>query len=631
MCGIAGLVDMQGLHNDTVDSGKLIRQMTNALIHRGPDGGGTIALDFGRTYLGHRRLSIIDLSSRANQPMQTADGRYTIVYNGEVYNYQVLRQELASLGQKFISQSDTEVVLQAFAQWGVSCLDKFNGIFAFAIWDEGTKTLTLACDRYGTKPVYYAEIGGQFVFASEYKAILLHPLFRRKLNLKAVKEYFTFQNIFSNQTFIEGINILPAGSYMQLSHDGVVQTSKYWDFRFGLVECGGTQEENIEELRRIFIKAVQSQLVSDVPVGAYLSGGMDSGSIVAVASQRINTLQTFTCGMDVHSASGLELYCDEREQSEYMSYCFNTSHYEMVLKAGDMEKSMHNLVYHVEDPRVGQTTPNYYVARLAAHFVKVVLAGTGGDEIFGGYPWRYYRVDNCGNFEDYINKYYDYWQRILHDAELAQVMAPVYREIEDYSTRDVFKNVFSAEEKANVHRMRKDDYINYSLNFEARTFLRGLLIVEDKLSMAFGLETRVPFLDNELVDFAHRVPIRQKLRGNSHKYHLDENEVGRKSDKFYLETNDGKLILRQSMSKLLPERIVSAKKQGFSVPSASWFRGDSIDYVKGIITNRHSRIYEVLDQKSVEKLFSEHVEGKVNRRLFIWSILNFEEYLRTFF
>ena len=385
------------------------------------------------------------------------------------------------------------------------------------------------------------------------------------------------------------------------------------------------------EFQQLFSKAIKRQLKSDVPLGAYLSGGMDSGSIVAVAKKYVDLLQTFTCGMDLHSASGVELFYDEREQAEFMSYSFNTSHYEAVLKAGDMERCIHDLVYHIEDPRVGQSYPNYYAAKLASKFVKVVLAGTGSDEIFGGYPWRYYQVDQCDDFEAYVDKYYKYWQRILHDDEIAGVMRPCYHEIGDYSTKEVFKSVFTEEERASAHKLRKEDYVNYSLNFEARTFLRGLLIIEDKISMAFGLETRVPFLDNELVDFAESVPVRQKIRGSSNNRRLNENDPGTKVDRYYLNTSDGKLILRQGLSKIIPETIINARKQGFSAPDASWFRGESIDYVSGIIGSNTSRIYDFLDKKSVEALFFEHVNGKVNRRLFIWSILNFEEYLRTFF
>ena len=629
MCGIAGIMCMQRKSCNVEENKMLIKRMTDSIAHRGPDGEGQVYLDDGHVFLGHRRLAIIDLSDAAKQPMHSLDGRYTMTYNGEIYNYRTLRVELEKKGYSFFSDSDTEVVLNAYAEWGVKSFEKLNGIFAFAIWDNYMKELLLVRDRYGTKPLYYADILGQLVFASEYKAILAHPDYQKKLNLYALKEYFTFQNIFSNVTFLKGIKILEAGSYLKVGYDdkNIPTAEVYWDYNFCESKENISKQEYEEELNRLFVQAVKRQLVCDVPVGSYLSGGIDSGSITAIASRYMQDLKTFTCGFDLHSASGMELLYDEREKAEYMSYKFKTEHYEMVLKAGDMERCMRKLVWHFEDPRVGQSYPNFYAAKLSSNFVKVVLAGSGGDELFAGYPWRYYRAVNCHSFDEYLENYFAYWQRLVKHDEMEAFFAPVYDEIKDYSMEIVFRNVFDKIPKRNLSPQQS---VNYSLYLEAKTFLHGLLIVEDKLSMAHGLETRVPFLDNDLVDFAMRVPVGLKLSKLQDVEMLNENEYGNKTDKYFERNKDGKIILRNVMEQYIPKEISNGAKQGFSAPDASWFRGESIDYVHSIISNPNSLIYDYLNKKSVECMFRKHVSGEENKRLLIWSIISFNEWMNCF-
>lgn len=630
MCGIAGIMCLQRRRCDVNKTEIIVKNMTDLIAHRGPDGEGQLTIDEGHVFLGHRRLAIIDLSDEAKQPMQSMDKRFSITYNGEIYNYRELRKELEMSGYYFATKSDTEVLLKAYEAWGTAGIKKLNGIFAFTIWDDYKKELVMARDRYGTKPLYYAEISGQLVFASEYKAILVHPDFQRSLNLNTLKEYFTFQNIFSNTTFMEGINILEAGSYIKVSYeDRVIPNAvNYWDYHFYEEnDTTITEREYEEELNRLFMQAVKRQLVSDVSVGTYLSGGIDSGSITAVASQHIPDLKTFTCGFDLHSASGMELAYDEREKAEHMSYLFKTEHYEMVLKAGDMERCMKELVWHLEDPRVGQSYPNFYAAKLSSNFVKVVLAGSGGDELFAGYPWRYYRAVNCQDFDEYVNNYFEYWQRLLKRDEIEEFFDPIYGDIKDYSTEAVFRDVFNRVPKADLS---PEQSVNYSLYLEAKTFLHGLLIVEDKLSMAHGLETRVPFLDNDLVDFAMRIPVRLKLSKFQNVEILNENEQGIKADKYYAKNRDGKIILRNVMGRYIPKEISNGGKQGFSAPDASWFRGESIDYVNSIISNSNARIYQYIDKKYAEKIVKKHTRGEENKRLLIWSIINFEKWLDLF-
>lgn len=629
MCGIAGIMCLKRSICDKEKLKSVLNDMMEAIAHRGPDGKGQIVLDEGHVYLGHRRLTIVDLSTLAGQPMQTYSKRFTISYNGEIYNFKEIKKILQDKGHSFITQSDTEVLLQAYEEWGIDCINLLNGIFAFAIWDDYKKELVLARDRYGTKPVYYAQIGNQFVFASEYKAILCHPQFERKINLNTLKEYFTFQNIFSYNTLLENIKILEPGSYLKITRDDgyIPCPKKYWDFRFEECETGMTEIEYEDETNRLFEQAIKRQLYSDVPLGTYLSGGIDSGSITAVASKYLTGLKTFTCGFDLRSASGMELLFDEREKAEYMSYLFKTEHYEVVLKAGDMERCMQKLVWHLEDPRVGQSYPNFYAAKLASNFVKVVLAGTGSDELFAGYPWRYYRTSKCNTFDEYVKEYFDYWQRLLKEDEQQIFLSPIYDEIKDYSMHDVFRNIWKDN---NLKEMSVEQCINCSLYLEAKTFLHGLLIVEDKLSMAYGLETRVPFLDNDLVDFAMRIPVRYKLSNIERKNRIDENAVGTKVDAYYKQYNDGKVILRNVMGRYVPREISEGKKQGFSAPDASWFRGDSLDYVESIISNSNAKIYTYLNKEAVQNVFKKHINGVENKRLLIWSIINFEVWLNQF-
>ena len=571
MCGIAGLINLKG---DPI-SPVILKKMTDAISHRGPDGEGHWIE--GNVGIGHRRLAIIDLSPAGHQPMVSADHRYVLSYNGEIYNYRELRADLEAEGVWFRSQTDSEVVLYALAHWGRDALLKFNGMFALALWDRKEKSLLLARDRYGIKPLYYAQQGNGFSFGSEQKAIFAHPEFQKKLNKPALLEYFTFQNIFTDQTLLEDIQLLPAGYYATFNanaQNSQFTRHQYWDYRFREPDTHVDKREYLEELDRLFTQAVNRQLVSDVELGAYLSGGMDSGSITAIAAQQFPNLKSFTVGFDLSSASGLELAFDERATAESMSARFKTEHYEMVLKAGDMERCLAKLAWHLEEPRVGQSYPNFYAAKLASKFVKVVLAGSGGDELFGGYPWRYYRAVNAQSFEEYIDHYYLYWQRLVNNTQLKQIFAPVYSEVEHVWTRDIFRDVFVTHDN---QLGRPEDYINHSLYFEAKTFLHGLFVVEDKLSMAHGLENRVPFMDNNLVDFAMQCPVSLKLNNLAEVLKINENESRSKKNIYFQKTNDGKQILRDLMERHISSGITQAAKQGFSSPDASWFKAEILN------------------------------------------------------
>lgn len=623
MCGITGIFNING---EPV-SVNILQKMTDSLSHRGPDGEGVWTEGFAG--LGHRRLAIIDLSPLGSQPMQNDSGDLIITYNGELYNYMNLKVELEALGYKFHSKTDTEVILKSFEAWGSDCVHKFNGMFAFAIWDRKKSAIFIARDRYGIKPLYYFFKNGKLIFASEIKALLQHPEISVKVNIKALNEYFSFQNIFSDLTLFKDIMLLPPAGTISLGikNNKSLKINQYWDFCFRN-DHSLNEQEYTEELERLFTQAVNRQLISDVEIGSYLSGGMDSGSITSIAAKNFKNLKTFTCGFDLSSANGLELGFDERIKAEFLSNIYKTEHYEIVLKAGDMERVMHDLIWHLEDLRIGQSYPNFYVARLASKFVKVILSGSGGDELFAGYPWRYYRAVVNDDSEHYIEKYYRYWQRLIPDSYKPKFYnKEIYPEILSYQCKDIFRNVL--ENKLN-NEITPEEYVNHSLYFEAKTFLHGILLVEDKLSMAHSLETRVPFLDNDLVDFAMKVPITHKLKNLKEVIRINENIPGPKTERFFEQNNDGKIILRKALMKYVPESYATGLKQGFSAPDASWFKGESNNYIKNILYDKRARIYEYIQPKMAQQLMDEHFSGKTNRRLLIWSLLCFEWWNRIF-
>jgi asparagine synthase (glutamine-hydrolysing) len=628
MCGIAGVIDFRGEPVSAAD----VHRMTDAIAHRGPDGEAQyIDRNVG---LGHRRLAIIDLSAAGSQPMFNEEGDVAVVHNGEIYNYRELRAELEALGHRFRSQTDTEVVVHAYEEWGDACVRHFNGMFAFSVYDRrpsaGRGVMFLARDRYGIKPLYYRRDDARLLFASEIKAILAYPGVRARVCWQALSEYFTFQNIFSDVTLFDGVHLLPPGCTLSIDiGTKKVELSRYWDYDFCDDAFALSATEAADELYRLFRQAVVRQLVADVPVNAYLSGGMDSGSIVAVATQTIPRMRTFTAGFDLSSASGLELGFDERAAAESMANRFKTEHYEMVLHAGDMEYVLPDLIWYLEDLRVGQSYPNFCIARLASRFGKVVLSGAGGDELFAGYPWRYYRgLRRDQSPRQYYNDYYDYWQRLVLDSDRATFFShAAYAHVRHHDPRQAFQSVFDGHSPG---LGAIEGVVNASLYFESKTFLHGLLVLEDKLSMAHGLETRVPFLDNDLVDFAMRIPARYKLRDLLHAPVVDEDEPGKQTRYQMRATADGKIILRDAMSRLVPPETLAGPKQGFSAPDASWFAGESIGYVRRLLCDGDARLNEFIDRKYVRRIVDQHTSGAVNHRLLIWSLLSFEWWCRRF-
>ena len=593
MCGIAGLLDLAGR---AVDSATLER-MARTIRHRGPDDSGVYAE--GSVGLANVRLAVIDTSPAGHQPMASADGRYVIVYNGELYNYRELATELVENGHSFASRTDTEVVLHAYEEWGPDCLHRFNGMFAFAVWDTRTRELFVARDRLGIKPLYYVTIGGTFAFGSEVKALIAAG-YRAQVSPAGLAEYFTFQNTLSDATLFDGVRMLPAGHSIRVSEGGAsARPTLYWDLAFEPDESVAP-EEWVEGVRTAFERAVTRQLVSDVPIGSYLSGGLDSSSIALVASRATPRLMTFTGGFDLESVTGFEAVFDERAEAEAISRLGPTEHYTMVMHAGDMSWVMPELVWHLEDLRVGMAYQNHYIARLASKFVTVTLAGTGGDELFAGYPWRYGLVEDAHDPAEFERRHYEYWTRLVADADKPDFFSPeTWETIRAAAPLKAYREVIAPA----AHL----DPATRALYFEAKTFLHGLLVVEDRVSMANSLEARVPFLDNELVELALRIPVRLQYDAES-----------------------GKRILREAMRGLLPDEVLSRPKQGFSPPDESWYRGPTMEYIRTMLLAPRTMGRGYFQARWVERILAEHSAGRANHRLLIWSLLCFEWWNRLF-
>jgi asparagine synthase (glutamine-hydrolysing) len=602
MCGIAGTFNV----SPEPDNG-IIERMTESLAHRGPDGRGTFSADEVR--LGHRRLAIIDLSDAAAQPMHSADGRYTLTYNGEIYNFKELRVELEALGCRFWTSSDSEVLLQAYAVWGAASVRRFNGMFAFALWDAHEHRLTLARDRYGIKPLYVAPLSDGIAFASEIGGLLAHPALRAELDPHGLAEYLWFQNFFGDRTLFAGVRSLEPGSLLFVDANVPLgRAERYWEFHFEPgCESGVADDALADELDELLCAAVRSQLVADVEVGSYLSGGMDSGTVTALAASVFPSLATFTIGFDARRETGPE-FADERVEARALASLFGTRHHERAIGAFEMIDAWPAIARHLEEPRVGQSYPNYFASELAARSVKVVLSGAGGDELFAGYPWRYEAALASRDFDGFVNALLGVWRRLVPADAFDPFVAPLGLPRGDGFQQQIVRDVLGGEQSVGT----PDERLALVLTFEAKTFLRGLLAIEDKLAMAFGLETRVPLLDNDLVDFALRLPARHRVRSAG-------------------TALAGKVLLRRCMARHVPAEVTARRKQGFTGPDAAWFRHEAREFVEAQLFNPSARLYRYVDYATTKPLVEEHLRGEANRRLLIWSLISLELALTTFF
>lgn len=623
MCGIAGIFNL----NKQPVALNQVQQMAGVIAHRGPDGEGFFVKD--QVGLAHRRLAILDVSAMGAQPMTSKNDEWVVVFNGCIYNFLELKQELQARGHSFVSKTDTEVIVEGLAAYGPDFFQRLNGMFAVAAWNKKEEALYFSRDRFGVKPLYYWFNGRSLVFASEIKAITRHPDYKIDVDYDALNQYFTFQNVFTYNTLFSGVTMLPPANTVKVTSDSTyVKHYSWWDYDFTKPDEQMGFEDAVSLTKAAFEKAVSRQMIADVPVGSYLSGGMDSGSITAIASKHVGRMSTFTAGFEMSEVTGVESKYDERLDAEMMANHFKTEHYEQVINAGDLSWSLPRVVYHLEDLRVGMSYPNYYISRLASKFVKVCLQGTGGDELYGGYPWRYYRVHQSLNQSAFFDNYYSFWQRLVDDDDKQKLFsAPTFKNIDISEPRKVFERVFTFNDK--LKYTTPEEHINNSLYFEIKTFLPGLLLVGDKLSMANGLEERFPFLDNDLVSLAQKIPVRHKLGNLQYMKRVDENALGNKLRQ-YQEFDDGKNVLRKAMMGYLPERIINRNKQGFSAPDESWYRGENAQYIRTLLLDKKLVCGEFINQDYIRQIVKEHTEQHINHRLLIWSFMNFEWWCRIF-
>ncbi len=623
MCGFVGILTRDG---HAVDAG-ILRAMADALLHRGPDGEGELIDD--RVGFHHKRLAIIDLDT-GQQPMTS--GPFTIVYNGEIYNYIELREQLRQRGHEFRTQSDTEVILRLYAEYGESCVKLLNGMFAFLLYDRQRGLVLAARDHFGIKPLYYAEIAGQLCFASEIKALLRHPGAPRIANADALHDYLTFQFVLGSATLFQGVRKLLPGHYQVIDLGSLAaRTEKYWEPTFH-VDRQHTEESFTEEVRRLLHDAVRLQLRSDVPVGCYLSGGMDSSLVALLAAPHVGgTLQTFSGAF----REGPEF--NELDYARDVARACGAEAHEVFPSEQEFCDLLPSLIYHMDEPAAGPGLfPQYVVSRMAQRRVKVCLGGQGGDEIFGGYTRylvAYFEqalkgaifetneeqehivslrsiVPNLAALKQYVPMLEQFWS-----DELFQPMDRRYFRLIDRSggALGLLSEDFRAgyEPEALFARFQgifnhpdTASYYNKMTHFDMVTALPALLHVEDRVSMAVSLESRVPLLDYRLADLVASMPPAMKFRGGEMKY-----------------------ILKRATSDILPPRILERKdKMGFPVPLHLWARGRARDFFHDVLLSQRCRERGIFDPRQVEQLLGHEVA--FGRRL--WGLLNLELWYRQF-
>ncbi|MEK6940127.1 MAG: asparagine synthase (glutamine-hydrolyzing) [Nanoarchaeota archaeon] len=614
MCGIAG---WYGPSNR-----KLLEKMTSFLDHRGPDGEGFFVDK--KVSLGHKRLSIIDLKT-GQQPIYNDDKSAVIVFNGEIYNYKEIRKDLEKK-YTFKTKSDTEVILRAYEEYGPECVQTFNGMFAFAIWDAKKDLLFLARDRLGVKPLYYYQNATKLMFASEIKAFLADPTFPRQLHHQAVAEYLTFQNIMDDKTFFAGVKMLLPGHYLVVQ-EGKDVIKQYWDASY--VKSNKQKvEEYYADFRSILSRSVARHMVSDVPVGSYLSGGFDSGSIATFAAGKSQKrIEAFT---GTFKEGGIY---DETKGSRLVAQKINAVVHEAVVSSQDFVSSIEKILYHLDEPKTGiPVISQYVVSKLVSEQVKVVLTGHAGDELFAGYP-----IYKVAYFKDLVRKnpftalrFFSFftWSEMprslyflffpLFDKEVKHGLFIMFnkRQRKKLLSKQFYqglpdKNTVSVLEKfCRPDLKSQTDKIQY---LYLKTYLPSLLVCEDKMGMAHAIEARVPFCDNEMVDFANSIPLKFKLYGHELKH-----------------------IIKQSMKKDLPSIHYHQQKKGYPTPFSLWLRKDLKEYVYSVLLSERTKQRGIFNQKYVKKLLDAHC-GRSKDGLMdlvnaarIWSLLNVELWCRIF-
>ncbi len=623
MCGIYGQVG-----SIPVDE-RLAQLATDKLVHRGPDERGS--WHEGTVFLGMRRLSIIDLAG-GQQPIWNEDKTLCVIQNGELYNFLDLRPELEVKGHVFRTRSDTEVILHAFEEWGPDCLRRFNGMFAFAIWDQRRKCLFLARDRIGEKPLYYYRDRERLIFASEIKAILADPSVPREMAPRGLANFLASGYAVAPDTMYRHISKLPAGHYL-LAQDGEIRIVEYWDVGDEPQLSGDNVLSDAEygtRVRALTDDSVRRRMIADVPVGAFLSGGVDSSAIVALMKKHANgPVKTFALGFTIGGAYN-EL-SDARRVADYLG----TEHYELHVEEMDLVQTLRTLVYHYDEPFGDAASfPLYLLSRFAREHVKVVLSGDGGDELFGGY--RRYAVDRFASLYQCLPNVLTK-QLIPALAERLPRVRRIKRTLRTLPITDPARRyaswlvVFSRDMQAELlenglyqadydpawqypHYYNRlngstaSDHLNRLMYTDVKTLLvDGYMEKADKATMACSLEARLPLLDHRLVELAFQIPGRCKIRGNQMKR-----------------------VFKRAVADLLPAEVLRKPKHGFAVPTDPWFRGKLKSFTFDVLLDDRARRRGYFNTAFIERLWREHVEGRHVWSAQLWLLLNFELWHRIY-
>ena len=620
MCGIAGLVYSDP--SRTVSS-ELLKTMCDRMVHRGPDDYGSFIA--GHVGLGMRRLSIIDLST-GHQPIANEDETVWIVFNGEIYNYQELRQELQGKGHRFKTTSDTEVIVHLYEEVGERCVERLRGMFAFAVWDTRQQLLLLARDRIGIKPLYYAKGPKGLAFGSELKVLLADGSLSREVNPIAVAEYFQHLSVPGNLSIYKSVKKLEPATVL-LYRNGAVRFRRYWQVQPD-PDDAVPESEWVERLRDHLRDAVQCHMIADVPVGGFLSGGLDSGGMTAIMAQSARQpIRTFTVGF-MDKAGRF----DERDAARVVARQYGTNHFECLLEA-DVRTLLPSIVQAFDEPFADSSAiPNWLVCQETAKHVKVALSGLGGDELFGGYE-RYSGLlwgERFAHLPRIVRKMLaraaaavpagdgtsytvDRLKRFVDASELSLVeryrsFITAFRDVRDILRPDVLAGLGQTEGRYEevARQLRVRNALDFGLFMDLSFYLPDdLLPLSDRISMAHSLEVRVPFLDHHLVEFAAKIPARLKVRSFQKKY-----------------------ILRRAIEPWLPPGHLARPKQGFSVPLAAWLRGALKPMVLDLVESRQCKESAWLRPDVVRRMTKEHMAGVYNHEVRLWAVICFLEWER---
>lgn len=614
MCGFVGYLPGSNKQNDS----EIIEQMMDTIHHRGPDSGGYHVAD--HAVLGFRRLTIIDLSDAGNQPLFDETGRYTLTFNGEIYNHKDIRAELEAKGYKFKSNTDSEVLVHGYAEWKEGILDKVRGMFAFAIWDEQEQSLFLARDMFGIKPLYYGKASndGTFFFGSEIKSFLPHPSFVKEVNKNAVLPYLTFQYPVTNETFFKNIYKLEPGTWMRVTKDGHMMRKRYWDFKFDASD--EPLEHYLEQITDSLKESVRVHKIADVPVGAFLSGGIDSSFITALFKPE----NTFSVGFGDY-----EGIFNETDLARRLSEILGFNHHVRLIGAEDFFGALPTIQYHLDEPQSNlSTVPLYFLAQLASEHVTVVLSGEGADELFGGYE-SYMRTPRLQKYDKMVPKnvrrvlsklarklpnnrvtdflvrggqtpeeYFIGQARVFPEDEALAVLKPAFRH--GVTVKEITAPIYQS--------VADDDDVTKMMTIDMRLWLPGdILLKADKMSSAHSLELRVPFLDKEVMKVAEKIPTKYRIKDGLSKY-----------------------ALRKAALAELPEEWARRPKNGFPVPIRDWLKQDKYyNYVKEIFRSPEAGIF--FDQERLMGYLDEHYQGKAMRQRYIYTAMSLILWYREYF